>query len=429
VTGLAGYQCVNVFRKKVISGRDDHKRRQRNSQMSSSEQASEPTMDEILASIRKIISDDGPGAEGAPQPEAAAPEPAAPAGDGLAEDLANALNDTPAPVEEPDDILDLTQIVEGHPQAAEPQTEAPQGDALQAVLGDMPEEPAAPEPMPAPEVAQGDQGENVGDVNIEALLAEAGVQDTVVEAPSEPQAPSGDDLSAMIGHLDDSAAPEAEEASISEALSAMTPLDDTAAPEAEEASISEALSAMTPQADEPVAEAALDAAMAEIAMPEVEAAAAAPVEAGLNAGELTPEVIEQAAPVAESPELADIPEVPDVSEAVAEAPIQEDASFEISEEVMADATQIAEPVSEPEVPVEAAALAAVIEEPVAAESPEPAEEQVSKEVVEVAPASSEGKTLEDSVKDLLRPMLREWLDDNMERIVQSEVASGDLDKS
>jgi cell pole-organizing protein PopZ len=409
VTGLAGYQCVNVFRKKVISGRDDHKRRQRNSQMSSSEQASEPTMDEILASIRKIISDDGPGAEGAPQPEAAALEPAAPAGDGLAEDLANALNDTPAPVEEPDDILDLTQIVEGHPQAAEPQTEAPQGDALQAVLGDMPEEPAAPEPMPAPEVAQGDQGENVGDVNIEALLAEAGVQDTVVEAPSEPQAPSGDDLSAMIGHL-----------------------DDTAAPEAEEASISEALSAMTPQADEPVAEAALDAAMAEIAMPEVEAAAAAaaPVEAGLNAGELTPEVIEQAAPVAESPELADIPEVPDVSEAVAEAPIQEDASFEISEEVMADATQIAEPVSEPEVPVEAAAaLAAVIEEPVAAESPEPAEEQVSKEVVEVAPASSEGKTLEDSVKDLLRPMLREWLDDNMERIVQSEVASGDLDKS
>jgi cell pole-organizing protein PopZ len=423
--------------------------------MSSSEQASEPTMDEILASIRKIISDDGPGAEGAPQPEAAAPEPAAPAGDGLAEDLANALNDTPAPVEEPDDILDLTQIVEGHPQAAEPQTEAPQGDALQAVLGDMPEEPAAPEPMPAPEVAQGDQGENVGDVNIEALLAEAGVQDTVVEAPSEPQAPSGDDLSAMIGHLDDSAAPEAEEASISEALSAMTPLDDTAAPEAEEASISEALSAMTPlddtaapeaeeasisealsamtpQADEPVAEAALDAAMAEIAMPEVEAAAAAaaPMEAGLNAGELTPEVIEQAAPVAESPELADIPEVPDVSEAVAEAPIQEDASFEISEEVMADATQIAEPVSEPEVPVEAAAaLAAVIEEPAAAESPEPAEEQVSKEVVEVAPASSEGKTLEDSVKDLLRPMLREWLDDNMERIVQSEVASGDLDKS
>jgi cell pole-organizing protein PopZ len=409
VTGLAGYQCVNVFRKKVISGRDDHKRRQRNSQMSSSEQASEPTMDEILASIRKIISDDGPGAEGAPQPEAAALEPAAPAGDGLAEDLANALNDTPAPVEEPDDILDLTQIVEGHPQAAEPQTEAPQGDALQAVLGDMPEEPAAPEPMPAPEVAQGDQGENVGDVNIEALLAEAGVQDTVVEAPSEPQAPSGDDLSAMIGHL-----------------------DDTAAPEAEEASISEALSAMTPQADEPVAEAALDAAMAEIAMPEVEAAAAAaaPMEAGLNAGELTPEVIEQAAPVAESPELADIPEVPDVSEAVAEAPIQEDASFEISEEVMADATQIAEPVSEPEVPVEAAAaLAAVIEEPVAAESPEPAEEQVSKEVVEAAPASSEGKTLEDSVKDLLRPMLREWLDDNMERIVQSEVASGDLDKS
>jgi len=75
----------------------------------------EPTMEEILASIRKIISEDTP-AEGAP----AAPEQPVPAHD-------------PAPVH--DDVLELTQEVEAPPPAPEP---AP------------PPEPVAP-PIPAPE--------------------------------------------------------------------------------------------------------------------------------------------------------------------------------------------------------------------------------------------------------------------------------------
>jgi len=347
--------------------------------MSSSEQAPEPTMDEILASIRKIISDDEPGET--PQPEAASsmPDPAdpgaladtaMPAEDGLAEDLANALNDSQVGAElgaeEADDILDLTQIVEDQPQAPEPQMEAPQVDALQAALGDAVE-------APAPQEAPGEPVESVGDVNIASLLAEAGVQDTVADIPAEPQAPAGDDPVAAQGQG-----------------------DELAAPLAEDALISEALSAMEPQAGEPVEEAA--------PLPET----LAPAEAGLDTGDYSP----------------DVPEIPEIPEAVIEAaaPAQEDASFETGDDMMAEA------------PVEdAAALASALDEAAPASEAEPtleaepvgdtapAEEQDMGEAAQATPAGGAGKTLEDSVKELLRPMLREWLDDNMERIVQEEV--------
>jgi len=55
----------------------------------------EPTMEEILASIRKIISEDGP------ETPAAAPAPAAPP--------------PPAPMEEPD-VLELTQVAHPEPE-------------------------------------------------------------------------------------------------------------------------------------------------------------------------------------------------------------------------------------------------------------------------------------------------------------------------
>ena len=351
--------------------------------MSSSEQAPEPTMDEILASIRKIISDDEPGET--PQPEAASlmPEPAepgapvepgAPAEDGLAEDLANALNDSQVGAEvgaeEADDILDLTQIVEDQPQESEAQMEVPQVDDLQAALGDAVEAPASapPQPAPASQEASGVPDESEGDVNIASLLAEAGVQDTVADIPAEPQSPAGDDPVAAQGQG-----------------------DEFAAPLAEDGLISEALSAMEPQAGEPVAEAS----------PQPETSA--------------PEDTDQ-------PAVPEIPELPEVTEAAAEAPAQEDASYETSDDMTVEA------------PVEdAAALASVFDEAAPASEAEPtseaqsvedtapAEEQDVSEAAQAAPAGGAGKTLEDSVKELLRPMLREWLDDNMERIVQDEV--------
>ncbi len=371
--------------------------------MSSSEQAPEPTMDEILASIRKIISDDEPGE--APQPEAVAPEQAevpaaqpAPAGDGLADDLAKALNDTQAGAEDVDDILDLTKIVEEQPQAVEPQVESPlgvQAGPAEAVAAPVPVAEPGPEPQAAP-------AEAVGDVDIASLLAEAGVEDTVIEAPAEPQAPAGEDLSAMLGQGEEAAAPVAENAPISEALSAMTP-----------------------SAGEPVAEAAGDVSMPDAAMPESEPVAEypAPVETSLNTGDFTAEASEVAV-------------APEVAEAAAEPMLQEapgDASFEVPGEITAEAA----PVAEPEVPVEEPALETPVQDvvaisaapeevaPVEASAPveEPAPEVAA---TETASTDSGGKSLEDSVKDLLRPMLREWMDDNLERIVQDEVTSGNI---
>ena len=82
--------------------------------MSSTEQAQEPTMEEILASIRKIISDD------TAEPEQDAEESAAPAEDD--DDVSEDLDIDPEPAEEEpdplfdladadDDVLELTDIV------------------------------------------------------------------------------------------------------------------------------------------------------------------------------------------------------------------------------------------------------------------------------------------------------------------------------
>lgn len=81
--------------------------------------APEPTMEEILASIRRIISEDEPAAEAAaPAPAAAEPEPA----------------HEPILEPEPDDVLELTQL-------------APEPGAPVETLGDL-EFHAAPEPAP-----------------------------------------------------------------------------------------------------------------------------------------------------------------------------------------------------------------------------------------------------------------------------------------
>jgi cell pole-organizing protein PopZ len=84
----------------------------------------EPTMEEILASIRKIISEDGP------ETPAAAPAPAAPP--------------PPAPVEEPD-VLELTQVVAAPAPMPEPEPE-PVYVPPPAPVDDIVFETAAPAP-------------------------------------------------------------------------------------------------------------------------------------------------------------------------------------------------------------------------------------------------------------------------------------------
>ena len=92
----------------------------------------EPTMEEILASIRKIISEDGPEAaapaEAAPPPAAAPPVPALEPAPVVPQPVAEAVHE---------DILELTQEVEAAPPAPPP---APEDLVFESVA------PAAPAP-------------------------------------------------------------------------------------------------------------------------------------------------------------------------------------------------------------------------------------------------------------------------------------------
>ena len=124
----------------------------------------EPTMEEILASIRKIISEDAP--EGGAPAEAAAPAPAAPI-------PAAPVPAAPAPPPQPayEDVLELTQEVEETPAPAAPEpveeivfeNVAPPSDifsdqtrkAMEDTFNAIPDEPEPEEPVqrPAPALA------------------------------------------------------------------------------------------------------------------------------------------------------------------------------------------------------------------------------------------------------------------------------------
>jgi cell pole-organizing protein PopZ len=142
--------------------------------MSQAAKAPEPSMEEILASIRRIIADDDsakpaakaeppppPKAAPAPPPKAAAPPPpppAAPADDaaGMNQDdidamlagLEEAPEPEPAPpVEEPEEVLELTEAMEAAPE--EPASFR-KIDGGQDVVFDEAPAPAPPPRMAAP---------------------------------------------------------------------------------------------------------------------------------------------------------------------------------------------------------------------------------------------------------------------------------------
>jgi cell pole-organizing protein PopZ len=118
----------------------------------------EPTMEEILASIRKIISEDTP--EGQPAAEAAAEAPAATL--------------TPEPVKvEADDVLELTQEVAETPPPA-PIPEPPKADDI---MFEPMDEPAA-----APVSADHD--------GIFSDHTRKAMDDTFAAIPDEPEAPA-----------------------------------------------------------------------------------------------------------------------------------------------------------------------------------------------------------------------------------------------
>jgi cell pole-organizing protein PopZ len=128
--------------------------------MSNADQASEPTMEEILSSIRKIISDDDKGGTPPVAKAAARPRPAAPPPVAKVEPVAEPEPEPEAVSQSgADDIFDLTEVVEEET-AADSQVDdweiAEEGlldpDTLNDIGFSDPEPEPAPEPVPIPVV-------------------------------------------------------------------------------------------------------------------------------------------------------------------------------------------------------------------------------------------------------------------------------------
>lgn len=114
----------------------------------------EPSMEEILASIRRIIAEDGPNPEvGRPAATPATAPAPAPATEGSTEvlDLTEMVEETAASVDEP---LELTELEEADPAPAEALSDDPLPVAPpSAAAAPEPEQPA-PQPVATPEVVR-----------------------------------------------------------------------------------------------------------------------------------------------------------------------------------------------------------------------------------------------------------------------------------
>ncbi len=128
----------------------------------------EPSMEEILASIRRIISEDGEdeGAEGAAASEAEAPEAVEAAGEpDPAEEEATPIEDLMVAEEDADDeddVLELTDIAEADPEP-EPEPEP------EIAAAPDPEPEPEPEPEPAPEPVADDPFDTGEDSDLMAV--------------------------------------------------------------------------------------------------------------------------------------------------------------------------------------------------------------------------------------------------------------------
>jgi uncharacterized protein len=119
-------------------------------------QQQEPSMEEILASIRRIISEDD---SEAPRPAAAEETPAEPPPKSAPQPAAAKPAPAPKPApEEPDDVLDLTDkvadggtVVPLTPAPAEPATKAAPDEVELREVADETTTDAAPAPEPVPE--------------------------------------------------------------------------------------------------------------------------------------------------------------------------------------------------------------------------------------------------------------------------------------
>jgi len=303
--------------------------------MSSTERAPEPTMEEILASIRRIISDDESSsarqrtASASHRDEEGLEAAEGEADDRIINDIARVLSGSATAAEEEEDILDLTAELGGMEPVEEPLPDE----------ADMPIEASTPPPgfQPAP-----------------ATLEQP------AELAPEPSAQAAPPLTAS-----------------EEAASAL------------ERAIAALRAGHVPTS--------VPGSMPEFTVPEF---AAQP--------EPEPE------PQPELPAFAPEPE-PELEPEPDLVLTEFEAEMIVEEPVEIEATLVSEAAESPAWESEAAPWTGAPEPLV---EPERQGGRVNGGTHAAAsPLEASNKTLEDSVKDMLRPMLRQWLDENMPRMV------------
>jgi hypothetical protein len=162
------------------------------------DQSQEPTMEEILASIRRIISeDDQPAETAAPAPAPVAPEPVAAA-------PFPAVEPAPAPEPEPvyeeieDDVLELTDTYEA------PAYEAPAVETLGDLdIGGADPAPAyaAPEPAPSYDSLVGESAAASAASAFAGLHASLNKTPTAAPATADLPFVSGNTVEAMVAEM------------------------------------------------------------------------------------------------------------------------------------------------------------------------------------------------------------------------------------
>ncbi len=366
-------------------------------------------MEEILSSIRRIITDDEKGeaqnaAPEAPQVPQATEGTESPESDGEADsqiidDIARVLSGGAAEVDEEEEILDLTSELGGL-------------DLVEVV-------------------------EEVEIVEELELVAEIELVDEVAAAPEFVAEPAAAPLSPSVEELAQETAPPAAEAS-----------PETPAP--------------LPSAGQEAAS-VLERAIAALKAGQVPTSTPEPIQfqaAPAPAPEVTPEPLPMAVPMgAQEPSPETHPEPEPLFEPQAEVETSFEAQPKLAPtlEMMPDAEAL-EVVAEVEVttlvteelveleasdedvekaPFWPADMAASEAEATPEATPEALAEPETGPVFDVDPVlkaepiakfingaqrpEGESKTLEDSVKDMLRPMLRQWLDDNMPRMGKDQL--------
>jgi uncharacterized protein len=386
--------------------------------MSSMERAPEPTMEEILASIRRIISEDeSSAARQHTAPQNQADEEVLESGEGEADDeiindIARVLSGSgsaaqPAPEapavagEQEDDILDLTaelgglELVEDveELELVEVAEEGP-AEIFQAA-------PARPRPVLTPVEATPQtepELELVEDASFEIFEAEASAPEPVAESPAPMAQPAPAAAKPM------SASEEAASA-LERAIAALR--------------AGQVPTSSTPFSFQPSPEPVFQA------QPEPVFPAQSPVfqpqpEPGFQR-QTEPEALAEPAPSIAAPAFEPVP-IPELVPAP-------EPEAEIDEEPELVLTEVEVEMSEPVLVVET-----VVSEPQldrgwgmsAAPDWSAGREGEAEEETETPHVNGGGgsyadsaaaKSLEDSVKDMLRPMLRQWLDENMARVL------------